>query len=93
MTIIDASSSYHNLIVINKSSYLKTFACQFGRYKLTTLPCGVSPAGDMFQRKINKIFKGLLNIFGIADGFLIVGYDADGRDHDQTLRQVMQICH
>ena len=39
-------------------------------------------AVDMFQQKINKIFKDLLNVFGIADG----------RDHDSTLRQVIQIC-
>ena len=40
---------------------------------------------DMFQRKIDEIFKDLLNVFGIADDILVVGYDADGKDHDDTL--------
>ena len=31
----------------------------------------------MFQAKINKILKGLPNVFGIADDILIVGYDTD----------------
>ena len=38
----------------------------------------------MFQQKNDEIFKGLQNIFGIADDILIVGYQ-DGRDHEKTL--------
>ena len=29
------------------------------------------------------------NVFGIADDILIVAYDADGRNHDRTLRKEM----
>ena len=29
----------------------------------------------------------------MADDILIVGYDADGRNHSRTLRQVMQNFH
>ena len=32
-------------------------------------------------------------VFGIADDILIIDNDAFRRDHDRTLRQVMQICH
>ena len=32
--------------------------------------------------KIDVVFKGLPNIFGIVNDILIVGYDADGRDHN-----------
>ena len=44
----------------------------------------------MFSKN-DKIFNAIPNVFGIADEILIVGYDADCRDHDRTLRQVMQI--
>ena len=47
----------------------------------------------MFQLKIAKISIDLPGVFGIADDILIIGYDADGRDHDRTLRKVMQIHH
>ena len=57
------------------------------------LPFGVVPVDDMFQWKINENFKGLPNVFGQAVDIFIVGYDADSRDHDRTLRQVMQICN
>ena len=90
MIIIDASSGYHNLKLDKKSSYLTIFACKFGRYRFNRLPFGVGPAGDKW--KANEIFKGLPNVFDIADGILIVGYNADYRDHDRTLRQVMQVC-
>ena len=33
MSIIDASSGYHNLKLDKQSSYLTTFACLFGRYR------------------------------------------------------------
>ena len=79
--------------VIKNSSYLTTFSCQYGRYRLTRPPFGVSPADDMLQRKISEIFKGLLKVFGIADDILIAGHNADGRNHDRTLRQMMQIYY
>ena len=49
----------------------------------------VASAADMFQQKIDKTFKDLINVFGIADNILNVGYDADGWDHDRTLKQVI----
>ena len=68
------------------------FACHFSWYTFTRLPLGVVPVSDMFQQKIDEIFKGLSNLFGTADDMFIIGYDADSRDHDKTLRQVIQIC-
>ena len=39
-----------------------------------------------------EIFKDLPNVFGIADDILVVGYDSNGKDHDETLQQVLQMC-
>ena len=33
------------------------------------------------------------NILVTTDDILIVGYDADGKDHDRILRQVIQVGH
>ena len=46
----------------------------------------------MFQRKLDKIFKNLPNVLGIADGILVVGCDIDGKDHNETLQKVLHIC-
>ena len=52
---------------------------------------GTAPAGDMLQ--IDEIFKELPNVFSVTDDILIVGYNADGKEHGRILRWVMQICH
>ena len=89
MSIIDASSGYHNLKLDDKSLYLTTFAFQFGRYRYKYLPFR---AGNMFQHKIDEIFNDMPNVFGIADDILVVGYDNNGRDHDETVCKVLQTC-
>ena len=76
---------YHNLKLDEKSSYLTTFACQFGRYRYKRLSFGAVHAGDMFQHKINGIFKNFPNVFGIMDDILVVGYDTDGNKHDEMV--------
>ena len=90
MSIIDASSGYHNLKLDVQSSYLMTFACPFGRYRYKRLPFGAVPVGKMFQHKINEIFNDMPNLFGIADEILVIGYDKDGVDHDKAVYSVLR---
>ena len=49
-------------------------------------------AGNMFQKKTDELFNDIPNIFGIADDIFIAGFDADGRDHDARLEQMLQRC-
>ena len=44
----------------------------------------------MFQRKIEEIFNNVQSVFGIADALLFVGYDIDGKDHDDTQQEVFK---
>ena len=92
MSIIDASWGYHNLKLDKQSPYLTTFACPFGRYRYKHLPFGAVPAGNTFQRKIDKIFNDMLNVLGIADDILVIGYDTDGIDHDEAVYKVLKQC-
>ena len=73
-------------------TYLTTFMCQFGRYRYKRLPFEAALTGNMFQWKINEIFKNLPTVFGIADDLLVVGYDSNSKDHDEMLWQLLQIC-
>ena len=41
----------------------------------------MAPAGGLLQQKIDEIFKDLPDVFDIADDILIVGNDADDREH------------
>ena len=92
LTPIDASSGYNNLKLDMQSSYLTTFSCPFSGYRCIWLPFGMAPAGDMFQRKIDKLFNRIPNVFSIADDILIAGFDELGRGHDATLDKVLRIC-
>ena len=85
LSLIDARPGYHNLKLDESSTYLTTFVCQFGRERYKRLPFGAAPPGDMFQHKIDEIFKNFPNVFGIADDILVVGYDTDRKDHDEML--------
>ena len=52
----------------------------------------MAPVGDMFQKKIDELFSGMPNVFGIADDILIAGFNELGRDHDAILDKVLSIC-
>jgi hypothetical protein len=56
------------------------------------MPFGLSPSGDMFQKKIDDMFRHEKHAFGIADDILIVGFKEDGSDHDAAVRRVLKIC-
>ena len=60
-----------------KLSYLTTLICQLGRFIYVRLVYGTAPTGDMFQRKVYKIFREIPNIFGIADEILAASYNDD----------------
>ena len=57
LTLIDLSLGYHNLKHDEKSSFLTTFVCQFGTYGYMRLPFGTTPAGNIFERKIDEYSK------------------------------------
>ena len=80
--MLDQVITASNLI---KSTYLTTFACQFGRNRFTRLPVDSVSVDLMFQQKFDEIFKGLANVFHLRDDIQIVGYNANGKDHDTTL--------
>ena len=92
MSIINLSLGYHNIKLGNQSSYLTMFTCPFGRYRYKHLPFGAALAGDMFQHKIDETFNDILNVFCIADDILIIGYDKDGTDHNETVNKVLKCC-
>ena len=91
MSIIDASSGYHNIRLDMQSSYLTTLACPFGRYQYKCQLFGAALVDDMFQCKIEEISNDMPNLFGIAD-ILVIGYKKDGADHDEAVYNVLRQC-
>ena len=46
----------------------------------------------MFQ-KIDELFSGIPNLFGIADVILIAGLYEQGKDHSETLDKVLRYAY
>ena len=46
-------------------------------------------AGNMFQKRIDELFRGMPNVFGIADDILIAGFNEQGRDHDAVVEKYL----
>ena len=45
--------------------------------------------GDMFQKMIGEVIKGMSDVFGTADVTLIIGYDDFDADLDRTVFGVL----
>ena len=50
--------------------------------------------GDIFQKKTDIFFSfsSIPNVFGIAEVSLIEKFDEWGKDHNATLKKVLQVC-
>ena len=64
-----------------ESSVLCTFNSPFGRYRFKRLSFGVNISQDVFQHKLDEVFKNIPNVGGIADDILIVGNTPQEHDH------------
>ena len=57
------------------------------------MPFGITVAGDVFQRKLDTIFRHLSQVACIADDIIVVGYKADHNDHDTAFTKLLQTAH
>ncbi|KAI4887128.1 hypothetical protein NFI96_019030, partial [Prochilodus magdalenae] len=95
-TVCDVKSGFWHVKLDEESSYLTTFATPFGRYRWLRLPMGVSPAPEVFQRKLTQALEDLPGLYIIADDVLITGQgetqDMAQKDHDEKLRLFLTRC-
>ena len=92
LTFIDVSSGCHNLKLDEQSLMRTAFPCPFGRCRYIWLPFGITQAGDMFHRKIYKLFQGLPNLISLVDDILSKGFNNMSRNHDAAVNKVLRIC-
>ena len=92
LTLIDASSGYHNLKLDKQSLYLTTFL--FHLAGTDTYDCHLEWhqwVTHSRRRKIHFLVE-CFNVLGIADDISVVGSVVLGRDHNVTLDKVLRIC-
>ena len=85
-TSLDACSGYWHLPVDEESSKLLTFNTPWGRYRFTRLPFGISPAPELYQREMDRLFEGV-PVEIIVDDFLVHGKDQS--EVDEKMRRVL----
>ena len=54
------------------------------------MPFGATVAGDVFQCKLDECFGHIPNVIVIADDIMVVGKQANHRDHDQALTTLLE---
>ena len=95
-TKLDCKNGYWQVKLDQDSSSLTTFNTPFGHYKWSRMPYGISPAGEIFQRRLDQAIEGLDGVKTVADDLLIMGNgetvgDAV-KDHDTKLEALLMRC-
>ena len=95
-TNLDCKNGYWQVKLDRDSSILTTFNTPFGRFKWNRMPFGISPAGEIFQRRLDQAIEGLNGVKTVADDLLIIGNGesvADAvKDHDVKLEALLRRC-
>ena len=79
MSVCDCKKGYWHQQFDDASSFLTNFNTEFGRFRYTVMPFGVTVAGDVFQCKLDQCF-----------GHTIIGNKQNHSYHDQALTTVLK---
>ena len=95
-TKVDCSNGYWQVKLDDESSLLTTFNTPFGRFKWKRMPFGISPAGEIFQQRLDQTIEDLEGVRTVADDILITGNGATLEeamaDHDLKIKRLFERC-
>jgi hypothetical protein len=74
-TLVDVRSGYWIIKLDEASSTLTTFNTPWGKWKFLRLPFGLKISSDVFQQRLDNVFRSLQGVTGIADDCLAYGKD------------------
>ena len=95
-SLADVRNGFWHVRLDAESRRLTTFGTSYGRYVWNRMPFGISPAPEVFQRKLQEALEGLEGVHPVADDILIVGEgDTDEEaivSHDKRLWAFLTRC-
>ena len=74
-SLLYLNMGYHHIRLRKQASNLCTIILHWGNYPYKRLPMGVSNSPDIFQEKMNKMFRGFEFIRAYIDDLLIITKD------------------
>ena len=78
-SVLDAAKGFWQSRLDKESSKLLTFNTCFGRYRYLRLPFGVSPAPEIYQRKMHEMFDDIEGVEIVMDDILVHGRTIPGK--------------
>ena len=95
-TKCDVRSGFWHVQLDEESANLTTFSTPFGRYKWRRMPFGITPASEIFQKKLEQALEGLDGVRNIHDDIVIWGEGETWKEatenHDRRLRKLLERC-
>ena len=87
---LDATSSYWQILLTEKTQLLTTFITPFGRFCFQRLPFGISSATGHFERRMQQIMQGVPGVVCRADDILVSDQGKGQAQHDANLAMALQ---
>ena len=87
-SVVDTTKGYWHVELDHESSLLCTFNTLVGRYRFKRLPFGIVVSQDIFQRKLDDIYKNIPNVTGIADDIIVFGSAEE--EHDNAFVNMLE---
>ena len=88
-SVLDAKNSFWQISLDDESRKLTCFSTTFGRYVFNVLPYGVTVGSEVYQQKVEELFKDVPCML-IVDDILVWG--SDEQHHDRKLKKVLDRC-
>ena len=86
-SVVDMSNCYWHQKLTEESSFLCTFNSPFGRFRFRRMPFGISCAGEVAQKMVEKHFGDISSALPVFDDIIIGGKSEE--EHDLILRKVL----
>ena len=87
-SVVDTTKGYWHVELDHESSLMCTFNTPFGRYRFKRLPFGINVSQDIFQRKLDNIYRKIPNVAGIANDIIVFGPTEE--EHDQAFVNMLE---
>ena len=87
-SVVDTKNGNWHVEPDNESIRLCTFNTPFGRYRFKRLPFGIVLSQDIFQRKLDEVYRGIPNVMGIADDIIVCGLSE--QEHDKAFTECLR---